>query len=553
MKRVLWVLMVVTMICSLSAISCTSSSSSTPNVTQTPTITTTVPPVPTTSVATTPVVPSASSTTSTAKPTPTPTATSSTATNYGGTLKILRNRSPGGPIGWPASVLGGDEEFIYPAVETLVRLDSSSKILPWLATGWTIAQDKSSITFQLRKGVKFHDGTDFNAQAAKFNLDAVMAAKKAGTLSWTSVAVVDDYTVRVNLTSYDNTILPNLAGAAGMIVSPTTFQKNGIDWAQSNPIGTGPFKFASFQRDVALTFVKNPNYWQTGKPYLEGVQFIIVADSMTREAAFKSMSADILTDSDPKVMYDIQPMGINFNYQPDGVYWFYPDSVNANSPLSSVKVRQAMEYAVDKSAITNALFFGLRQASYQPCVPSSIGNIPNLAGRTYNVDKAKQLLTEAGYANGFKTKLIYVQPNDGNLAALIQNYLSKVGITSELEYADSSKYAGYRTSGWSGFIVGPGSTNNLQALQQYFQQPNYYVSVKKPAGLDDAINKAIKTDEVQADLVQQAVKILVDDATVVPLFSMGTARMETKNVHETGFNTLGSMSQWTPENTWLSK
>jgi peptide/nickel transport system substrate-binding protein len=523
--------------------------------TSTPATSTTAPPVTTTTSA--PVASSISTTpisSTTAAPVTSTTAPNPTGANkYGGTLKILRNRSPGGPIGWPASVLGGDEEFIYPAVETLIRLDSSSKILPWLATGWTIAPDKTAIVFQLRKGIKFHDGTDFNAQAVKFNLDAVMAAKKAGTLSWTSTTVVDDYTIRVNLSAFDNTIMPNLAGATGMIVSPTAFQKNGKDWSQSNPIGTGPFKFVSFQRDVSLTYTKNENYWQSGKPYLNGAQFLIVADSMTREAAFKSLSADILTDSDPKVMYDVQPMGVNFNYQPDGVYWFYPDSVNAKSPLSNSKVRQAMEYAVDKVSIINTLFYNFRLPSYQPCVPASIGFIPDLAGRTYNVDKAKQLMTEAGFANGFKTKLIYVQSNDGNLALAIQSFLGKIGITTEIEYADSSKYAAYRTTGWNGFIMAPGSSNNLQAFQSYFQQPNYYVSVQKPAGLDDAINKALKTDEVQADLVQKAVRILVDDDTVVPLFTMGTARIEMKHVNETGFNTLGSMSQWTPENVWISK
>ncbi len=530
-----------------------STSTSTTTTTTSPSSTTTPGPISTSTTAASSTTTTVPKTTTTAPVTTTTTSKPSGSGEYGGTLKILRNRSPGGPIGWPASVLGGDEEFIYPAVETLIRVDSSSKILPWLATSWTIAPDKSAIVFQLRKDIKFHDGTDFNAQAVKFNLEAVMAAKKAGTLNWTSVSTEGDYTVRINLSAYDNTILTNMAGATGMIVSPTAFQKNGKDWAQSNPVGTGPFKFASFQRDVALTFTKNENYWQAGKPYLNGVQFLIVSDSLTREVTFKALSADILTDSDPKVMSDVQPMGVNFNYQPDGVYWFYPDSVNTKSPLSNSKVRQAMEYAVDKDSITKTLFYGFRQPSYQPCVPASVGFIPDLAGRVYDVDKAKQLMNEAGYASGFKTKLIYVQPNDGNLSIAIQGFLSKIGITTEIEYADSSKYAAYRTNGWNGFFVAPGSANTLQALQSYFQQPNYYVSVQKPAGLDDAINTALKTDEVQADLVQKAVKILVDDDTVVPLFTMGTARIESKNVHDSGFNTLGSMSQWTPENTWLSK
>jgi ABC-type transport system substrate-binding protein len=159
-----------------------------------------------------------------------------------------------------------------PAIETLVREDNSGRVNPWLAESWQFAPDGKSITFKLVKGVKFHDGSDFNAQAVKFNLDAVMAAKKAGTLLWISSEVVDDYTVRLNLKQFQNSILSLLAVSTLPVVSPTAYNTKGIDWVRWNPVGTGPFKFVSFSRDV-LSNLPDLRVLKKGMPYLDGNVF----------------------------------------------------------------------------------------------------------------------------------------------------------------------------------------------------------------------------------------------------------------------------------------
>ena len=162
--------------------------------------------------------------------------------------------------------------------DTLLRGDKKGNIIPWLAESYKIADDQKSITFSLRKGVKFHDQSDFNALVAKWNLDNFIDAKMQE--NWASVDVVDDYTIRVNFTKWQNTLLSTFVEPTfpAFIVSKTAFEKNGKDWMRTHPVGTGPFIFDSSVLDVNYKVKRNPDWWVKGKPYLDGINYIIVGD-----------------------------------------------------------------------------------------------------------------------------------------------------------------------------------------------------------------------------------------------------------------------------------
>src|SRR4030042_799047 len=182
-----------------------------------PATTTTPTPSPTKTISSTPAV--------------TPSATASPTTpevdKYGGTMKIITIAGPQTPGGVPAEIFGPDATSSQFCMEPLLRGDNKGGVLPWLAETYELADDKTSITFTLRKDVKFHDGTDFNAATAKWNLDNYIA--RHFNQYWASTEVIDAYTIKVNFRMWVNTILNSFTGVGAWMVSQTSFEENGID------------------------------------------------------------------------------------------------------------------------------------------------------------------------------------------------------------------------------------------------------------------------------------------------------------------------------------
>jgi ABC-type transport system substrate-binding protein len=194
---------------------------------------------------------------------------------YGGTLTIIHNHTPGNIGAW-----------------WLVTgfADSKAEPVPQLASKWETDPTNTIFTFTLRQGVTFHDGTVFDAEAAKWNLDMQKnSPDKTDFKNVNTIEVVDPSTVRVTLATADALFVKKLvATSTGQMTSPTAYKTNGEQWCKQHPVGTGPFILTSFEPDVSLKYVKNPNYWQKGLPYLDAVEFEIVADRNTAVSAFKS-------------------------------------------------------------------------------------------------------------------------------------------------------------------------------------------------------------------------------------------------------------------------
>ena len=202
-----------------------------------------------------------------------------------------------------------------------------------LATSWTVADDGSSVTFNLRKGVKFHDGSDFNADVCKWNLDLQIAAKTANAASWKSIDKVDDYTIRINLTSYMNVTVSSLMSVVTQQVSKAYVDKNGIEAARWNPVGTGPFILESYERDAKLTYKRNPNYWDTGKPYIDGITMTVIKDATVRKLAFQKGDINRITVAGGVDATELQKAGFVLRTAPGGTFFLVPDSTNDHIAL----------------------------------------------------------------------------------------------------------------------------------------------------------------------------------------------------------------------------
>lgn len=514
------------------------------------TTTTSAPPQTTTTAATT-SQPTAVPSQTTASP------TTPAVNKYGGTLKIIIIAGPQNAGGLPWEVFGPDATSYQFCYDPLLRGDNKGGVVPWLATSYKLADDKKSVTFTLQKGVKFHDGTDFNAQAAKWNMDNYI--KNPMNQYWASTEVIDDYTIKVNFRMWVNTILNSFTGNAAWMISPTAFEKNGADWARNNPVGTGPFKFESFQRDVGYKVVRNPDYWQKGKPYLDAIQIAYIADPMTQKAAMQAGEYHMLQSEPSKTAKDLENAGLKTYFQLVTVYSFMPDTAHPDSPYAKQQVREAVEYALDRESMATAFSNGYWKAQYQIPFPASSAFNPNFTlARKYDVNKAKQLLADAGYAQGFTTTIL-VNPAiiDRNIAVALQSNLAAIGITATLSFpANMGKFIGDSNSLTSVLVIQPvmGSAN-YNSTWMFFLGPNAmwnknWLPSPEFITLKDASNTAPAADP---KLIQAATDELAKEAAVIPFMLAGMGWVMQPGINDSGFGEMASSDVFRAEDVWLSK
>lgn len=480
----------------------------------------------------------------------------------GGVLKIMTGETPVTPFGWPPDSRGESLRAQIPVVEGLWHMDKNKELQPMLAESWDIAPGWKSVTFHLRKGVKFHDGSDWNAEAARFNLQARKDVKKTGTDKWTSIDVIDEYTVRITLSSYQNS-QKNQIGIVRM-VSPTAIEKNGLDWAKFHPVGTGPFKYKAYQRDVFLEYERNDNYWDKGYPYLDGIKTVYVKDPMTQAAAMKAGEAHILiSKSAGKVVADLRDSGFNVILANSTSNCLGGDTIHPDSIFANKLVREAIEHAIDREAIVKGKGYGLWVTLNQICPPLPVmyGHNPAIKGRPYDPEKAKQLLAKAGYPKGFKTKFIVpTGAADRDVAVAIQAYLGQVGIKTDLELVNMAKYLNYRRKGWKDALLWTtvnAPDGKVLIGWEYFLKVKGrdYVSLAKPTGWNDMMERALAATEFKEEkrLVQEMSKMAYDNATLTPIYTSGRAAVLQKGVHNIKFFEQGSGGWFNIKGTWMDK
>lgn len=255
----------------------------------------------------------------------------------GGTVKFIMS-STATNIGFPATDAASFTLYYNrPALESLGRYDGTGKMTPFLAESWQSDSKAKTITFKIKQGIKFQDGTDFNAEAVKWNIEQYVAAKRPEVKGIQSIQVIDASTVQLNLASWDIGLLDSIAYFV-LMVSPAAVEKNGKDWAVSHPVGTGPFNFVSWEKDVSIKFKKNENYWQKGKPYLDAIEYSFIYDLNTAGNVFKSGGADVITQMTAETTLELEKLGKSTMQNNAKIYGriglgLMFDSGNPNSPV----------------------------------------------------------------------------------------------------------------------------------------------------------------------------------------------------------------------------
>jgi len=366
----------------------------------------------------------------------------------------------------------------------------------------------------------------------------------------------------LHLNYFTNSVFEGLAGQDTFMVSPAAVEKNGEEWARWNPVGTGPFKFVEYERDVKLVATRFDDYWQEGKPYLDGIEVIVLPDHMTRQMAFQAGDLDIAY-LEGKLAGDLMALGFEARELTRAlpVHCLVPSSANPESPWSSKKVREAAWYAIDREKITDALGYRQKVVSNQWIPTGVIGHIPELETlRIYDQDKARQLLTEAGYPNGFKSRLI-VGPRwvDRDLQVAVQAELAAVGIDVELEFPEQGKYSEYRwaESGWGDGILfqefAQFATPTPSVRFYWDRSPAQLYDMLYPEGFDELVDELLATPEFSKDLLEEFNRALFEDATLIPLYEIKKIAFAKAGVHGDRVFSYGFLWDWTPRDAWIEE
>jgi peptide/nickel transport system substrate-binding protein len=344
------------------------------------------------------------------------------------------------------SVQFTERQVLYVVYNTLVRFGPDFSIQPELAESWQIEEDGKRIVFKLRTGVKFHDGSDFNAEAVKWNIEHRLNQNVASPQRQqldpiiASVDVIDPSAVAINLKERSPGLLSLLGERPGFMISPTAAKKFGKDLG-NNPVGTGPFVFKEWVKGSHITVERNPEYWEAGKPYLDRIVFRDIAGSVVGAQRLVTGELDFVGDMSPQEIKQLEGrQGLKL-YPITVGRWYSLQWHVYEPPFDNAKLRQAIAHGIDRKRINDIVMDGKGNLIDGPTPEGLWWFNPNARSYPYDPARAKALLAEAGHPNGFEYTLstpqvgVFQQINQ-----LVQEQLAVVGIKLKLEPVAQSEW-----------------------------------------------------------------------------------------------------------------
>jgi peptide/nickel transport system substrate-binding protein len=331
--------------------------------------------------------------------------------------------------------------FLYPAYDRLINLTPDGKFEPQLAESWSFKDDNKTLELKLRKGVVFHDGAAFNAEAVKANIERAKtnpkSTLKADLATVDSVVVVDESTVQLKLNAPSGSLPALLADRAGMMVSPTALNNTDLDL---KPVGAGPYKVASHDPGKVIAYEKFDKYWNPSVQKVARIEIPMILDPATRLRALRSGEIDG-TSINPDQVSEGEKAGLVVTTDPaTGAFILYLNM--ARSQFANLKVRQALAQAIDRKGISDALQAGKCPPTAQVFPAGYWANDPNVKGDFYKFDPAaaKKLLGDAGFPNGFSfTAVVINVPFYSAQAEAIQAQLGQIGVKMDLQVIEPAQ------------------------------------------------------------------------------------------------------------------
>lgn len=486
----------------------------------------------------------------------------------GGILRIIQ---PSGPVVLSYVPMMGpaDRSAIFPAAEALVDTTTERGVFttgvePVLAESVDVDMENLTITFHIREGVYFHDGSELTAEVARWNLQQVIDAGAMPYMDYfKEMRVTDTYTLVIEMTAYNNQCMPTWGWWTAMYSKAAweaagTTEEERIEWARTHIVGTGPFMLEEFERDVGITWVKNPNYWREGRPYLDGVLYTYIPDPVTARVMMEAGEADMWA-APAKDAVELMAMGyVKQSAWPVLPMGLWPNTAAPDSKWQDIRLREAVEYALDKEAITQAMGHGMYIPIPRLPIEGEWGYDP-VDPRPYNPDKARELLEDAN-AIGLKIKLLSTNdPPTMDAVTMVKGYLDAVGFDVELDPADPGRFYGtiFAPPGpdqdlhW--WLAGGMDTNYLQTYIRWFSIEPFtdlaYLGHTPEQAEMDVQAMAVITIEEQIEWCETVMDYMADNCLIIPVYGSTAYSILKPYVHSTQY-TQGFV-RWQMEEVWM--
>jgi len=416
--------------------------------------------------------------------------------------------------------------------DKLFDIDTSAAVVPQLATGYTTSADGLTVTIDVRGGVKFHDGTDLDAEAVKYNLDRSVnlpGSNRASELAQLeSVTVVDADTVELHLSTPFSPLIAQLADRAGMMVSPAAVEAAGDNFGNA-PVCAGPFSFVERVSQDRIVLERFADYWNADSVLIDRVVFLPIPDSSVRLANLQSGDLQMIerpapTDlgimrADPNLVI---PTTASLGYQ--GITINETKGGTRTDPLSSdVRVREAFELALDRNVINDVVFGGEYLVGNQPVPPTSPWYVTDIPVPERDLERARALLAEAGVERMSLELMVANNPEAIRTGEVIQALVAEAGFditlratefATALDLQDQGQYAAFPV-GWSGRIDPDGNIHSFHTCDGGLNESGYC----NPE-VDDLLNaaRAAGTTPERYDLYRQALELYLPDRHIIYLY-----------------------------------
>ncbi len=475
------------------------------------------------------------------RPSPTPT-TAPTVEPGGGALTAAPTQTAGGPVrgGTLSVAIAADPDGLDPhktvaaatfqitrnIYDTLVQTDAKGQILPDLATEWTPSEDGLRWTFTLREGVKFHNGREMTSADVQYSFERLLSPETASPRAKDfalvkAVTAPDPNTVVFELSQPQASFLSSLAYGWAAIVP-----EEAADTLRDEPVGTGPFTVVEWVKDSHVTLERFDGYFLPEIPYLDGATFKVITDPAARLAALRAGEVDVIPELPVQEVAAVrQDPALKIIEQPfNGIQ--YISINNKMPPFDDVRVRQALNYAVDKQTVIEIAQFGIGVPIGSHMPPVTDYYVDQAGRYPYDPEKAKALLAEAGYPDGLETTMILPQAYDFHMrnGEVVADQLAKVGITCKLETMEWGTWLEQVYAGRQYALTAIGATGRLDPdpfLNAYVStSPENLRNYENPRYDELAALAAVESDEAKRhDYYAEMQNLLADDAASIYLLA----------------------------------